>query len=147
MRKLNNFILEKLKINSKSKVNNTLLDRIISLLGIPSEIQEDVIDNINDWINGKLSHNKKIIEGVIPIAYPSIIDKMEKKGIKKEITDEYKRNNSIENCKTCEDEYVYTYHLCSNDRYELRYNESILVFIDNTIPNYILYLYNEKRFY
>ena len=148
MENLNNYIQEKLKITSNTKINNTLLDRIISLFAIPEAYQNNKLFNgIYNWTIGKLPHNKKIIDEVIPIAYPVIIEEMEKQGIKKEITDEYKTHNCIENCEMCEDEQFNSYNLYSEDKYEIRYNESILIYIDNKIPNYILYLYNGKRFY
>ena len=148
MKNLNNYIQEKLKITSNTKINNTLLDRIISLFAIPEAYQNNKLFNgIYNWTIGKLPHNKKIIDEVIPIAYPVIIEEMEKQGIKKEITDEYKTHNCIENCEMCEDEQFNSYNLYSEDKYEIRYNESILIYIDNKIPNYILYLYNGKRFY
>ena len=154
MKQLNYFINEKLKINSKSKLNiNYLFDRIISLLNIPEErLNDSIKKNINNWINGNLLHNKKVIHDVIPIAYPTIIEILEKQGVKKEITDEYKTHNSLENCEMCEDESNMTYHLYSDNKYELRYNENILSFKDYSDPNYpnyddyALYLFNDKTF-
>ena len=146
MENLNNYIQEKLKINSKTKVN-TLLDRVISLLVIPESIQNKVTDKINDWINGNLPHNKKKIEGVVPIAYPITIEILIDNGVNKEITDEYAKNNPLENCEMCEDEYNNSYLLYNDEMYEIRYNESILTFINTTVEHYSLYLYNEKRLY
>ena len=151
MKQLNNFINEKLKINSKSKINiNYLFDRIISLLNIPEErLNDSIKKNINNWIDGKLLHNKKAIHDVIPIAYPTIIEILEKQGVKKEIIDEYKTHNCVENCEMCEDESYNSYYLYSNNNYELRYNENILSFRNFNEPNfddYTLYLFNDKTF-
>ena len=151
MKRLINFINEKLKINSKSKINiNHLFDRIISLLNIPEErLNDSIKKNINNWINGNLPHNKKAIHDVIPIAYPTIIEILEKQGVKKEIIDEYKTNNSLENCEMCEDESSNSYHLYTDNKYELRYNENILlirIFNDPDIDDYELYLFNDKTF-
>ena len=151
MKQLINFINEKLKINSKSKVNiNYLFDRIISLLNIPEErLNDSIKKNINNWINGNLLHNKKPIHDVIPIAYPTIIEILEKQGVKKEITDEYKTHNCVENCEMCEDESYNSYHLYSDNNYGLRYNENILSFRNFNEPNlddYELYLFNDKTF-
>ena len=147
------FMLEKLKITSNTKINNDLLNRIISLLPIteifPKTSLDKVTKEINNWINGNLPHNKKRIDNVIPIAYPTDIDKFKKQGGSKEAIEEYSYNNSIENCEMCEDENKHTYPLYSSNIFEIRYNESILVFISRSgfILNFILYLYNEKRFY
>ena len=148
MNRLNQYINEKLKIGINTKIGNILLDRIIKLFTIPESVQNEVLINgIKDWINGKLPHNKYKIEEVVPIAYPITIDILIENGVKKEITNEYAKHNSIENCEMCEYEYDNSYDLYEDDEYEIRYNENILSFINKDVEYYALYLYNEKTFY
>lgn len=144
MKQLTQYIQEKLHI-SQYKKNNNLLNRIIDLFTLPKDIREnkDLIKNINDWIDGKLKHNKKPIDEVIPIAYPVVIDIMKDDGVKKEITSEFERSNSVDKCELCYSEYENTYELWCDERYEIRYNERILIFTDEGTANYRIYLVKE----
>ena len=145
MKQLTQYIQEKLHI-SQYKKENKLFNRIIDLFTLPKDIRENknLIQSINDWIDGKLEHNKKSIDEVVPIAYPIVIDIMKDDGVKKEITSEFERSNSVDKCELCDYEYEKTYVLWYNDRYEIRYNERILIFTDEGTANYIIYLVRKE---
>ena len=145
MKQLQDYIQEKLHI-SQYKKENKLFNRIIDLFTLPKDIRENknLIQSINDWIDGKLEHNKKPIDEVVPIAYPIVIDIMKDDGVKKEITSEFERSNSVDKCDLCYYEYEKTYILWYNDRYEIRYNERILIFTDEGTANYRIYLVRKE---
>ena len=70
MKQLNNFILEKLKINSNTKINKFESDKIWQDLGeLLGALGVDYEESLNDYISGKLLIDKKFFkkyEWVLP---------------------------------------------------------------------------------
>ena len=78
MKKINNFINEKLKVNSKTNLQSTLLDEILEYWGLYDE--DDEINNaINQWIKDNNVNNvqyiadKETLKGVSEFIEDNII--------------------------------------------------------------------------
>ena len=115
MLSINNFISEKLKINSKTKVNESLVDEIIEMWGVKyykefyKNYYEEVCDILKKWID---DNNVKEVKFYCSSWGKSI---MKEHKIPQYIIDKYVTFNS-------NNEYVYDY---------LKDNPDILIDIDN----------------
>jgi len=115
MLSINNFISEKLKINSKTKVNESLVDEIIEMWGVKyykefyKNYYEEVCDILKKWID---DNNVKEVKFYCSSWGKTI---MKEHKIPQYITDEYATFNS-------NNEYVYDY---------LKDNPDILIDVDD----------------
>lgn len=106
MKTLNNFILEKLKVNSKTNLQSALLDEILEYWGLHDE-EDEIDDAINQWIN---DNN---VNEVIPIAsYISLSDVSE--FIDDDIIKQYK--SDMKSVKDCQNKFSNATNIYSYDQ-------------------------------
>lgn len=122
MLSINNFISEKLKINSKTKVNESLVDEIIEMWGVKyykefyKNYYKEVYNILETWIN---DNNVKEVKFYCP-AWG--INKMEDHKIPKYIRDEY---------ILCDENNAYVYDYLKNDPDILIDTDSVFIDKDN----------------
>ena len=114
MKQLDNYIIEKLKISSSSKINkddvnfphitdNELVNKLIYLFQIDHD-EKECISAITKWVN------KNNVKDIIPVAYPSsITDYSKKLNFPEEVLKLYTKQNSPERCEECEELFDSTY--------------------------------------